>query len=360
MNLSEYPQGETTQTADPNLSVCPDTSSPSSNDVDFIFPKSTANWDPRVVDRLRVRHVEEDIFCIVNSKWCLFHLSSADQRMIERCVEACDLKLDYESLDVIAPNIVTPLRTWVNSWRPNEEQLKIIRTEELLKKFETRLDEFSYCLASIVAQRKPNTTLSESKYQTLFKKLLRLFDFYTWSQPFLETEKAMILGKTVSSTADILCCLSDPGIEKPVVCMCDIRDACSKVDESVLQPRKRPRCHSGDSSSTVTTSSGKCSLSPHIGELFVYLDQSVRNEGILGITVERTLVRITYLHIEKSSMEQIKLGNSTGSIELDELNRPVFYYSKPLNFMKQNDRRVLFKALLFMKLMQLKYEKGSA
>lgn len=61
-------------------------------------------------------------------------------------------------------------------------------------------------------------------------------------------------------------------------------------DESVLQPRKRPRCHSGDSSSTVTTSSEKWSLSPHIGELFVYLDHSVRNEGILGITVEKTLV----------------------------------------------------------------------
>lgn len=58
-------------------------------------------------------------------------------------------------------------------------------------------------------------------------------------------------------------------------------------------------------------------------------------------------------------MEQIKRGNSTGSIELDDLKRPVFYYSKPLNFMKQEDRRVLFKALLFMKLMQLKYEKGS-
>lgn len=71
-------------------------------------------------------------------------------------------------------------------------------------------------------------------------------------------------------------------------------------------------------------------------------------------------VRITYLHVEKSSMEQIKLGNSAGSIKLDELKRPVFYHSKPLNFMKKEDRRVLFKALLLIKLMQLKYEKGSA
>lgn len=73
-------------------------------------------------------------------------------------------------------------------------------------------------------------------------------------------------------------------------CLTQIRDACLEEDECVLQPRKRPRCHSGDSSSTVTTSSEKWSLSPHIGELFVYLDQSVRNEGILGITVEKTLV----------------------------------------------------------------------
>lgn len=360
MNFSEDSQRKATQTDDPNLSACPDTSSPSSNDVDFIFPKNTANWDSRVVDRLRVRPVEEDIFCIVNSKWCLFHLSSADHRVIERCVEACDLKLDYESLDGIARNIVTPLKPWVSAWKPNEDQLKIIRTEELLKKFETRLDEFSYCLANIVAQRKPDTTISEWKYQILFKDLLRLFDFYTWSQPLLETEKAVIMGKTVSSTADILCCLSDPGIDKPVVCICDIRDTCTEEEnESGLHPRKKPRCHSGDSI-TVTTSSEKSSLSPHIGELFVYLDQSVRNEGILGLTVVKTLVRITYLHVEKSSMEQIKLGNSAGSIKLDELKRPVFYHSKPLNFMKKEDRRVLFKALLLIKLMQLKYEKGSA
>lgn len=69
----------------------------------------------------------------MNSKWCLFHLTAADHRQIERCLDACDLKLDYESLDVIAPNIVTPLKIWV-TWKPNEEQLKIIRTEQLLEK----------------------------------------------------------------------------------------------------------------------------------------------------------------------------------------------------------------------------------
>lgn len=362
MDLSESPQKKTIEPEDPNISAIPDTSSPSFNDITFLFPKHTANWDSRVVDRLGVRCTEEDIFSIVNSKWCLFHLSSTDHRVIERCVDACNLKLDHESLDVIAPNTVTPLKTWVNSWKPNEEQLKVIKTEELLEKFETRLGEFSYCLANIIAQRKPDTRISEWKYQTLFKKALRLFDFYTWSQPFLETEKAMVVGKTVSSKADILCCLSDPGIHKSVVCMCEIKEACTEEegDGKDFHPRKRPRRQSGDSSPNVTTSSEKCSLSPHIGELFVYLDQSVRNEGILGITVERTLVRITYLHVEKSSIEKIKRWNSESCIKLDELMRPVFYFSRPFNFLKQEDRRVLFKALLVIKLMQLRYEKGSA
>lgn len=73
-------------------------------------------------------------------------------------------------------------------------------------------------------------------------------------------------------------------------CFIQIRDTCTEEEnESDLHPRKRPRCHSGDSIH-VTTSSEKSSLSPHIGELFVYLDQSVRNEGILGLTVVKTLV----------------------------------------------------------------------
>lgn len=356
--VEKLKDSQTSESENSNLSPCRDTSSPSSSDVEYLFPKCTSNWDSHLVDKLGVRYQDEDILSIVNSKWCLFHLTAADHRQIERCLDACDLKLDYESLDVIAPNIVTPLKIWV-TWKPNEEQLKIIRTEQLLEKFETRLEEFNYCLAHVIARRKPNTTISEWKYQTLFKKLLHLFNFYTWSQPFLETEKAMIMGKTVSSKADILCCRSDPGINKSIVCICEIKKTCPEEDESDLHPRKKLRQFSEQSVSTVT-SFERTLLSQHIGELFVYLDQSVRNEGILGITVEKTLVRITFLHVEKSSMEKIQFGNSAGSVKLNEMKRPVFYFSKRFNFLKQEERRVLFKALLLIKMMQVKFEKGSA
>lgn len=59
-------------------------------------------------------------------------------------------------------------------------------------------------------------------------------------------------------------------------------------------------------------------------------------------------------------MEKIQFGNSAGSVKLNEMKRPVFYFSKRFNFLKQEERRVLFKALLLIKMMQVKFEKGSA
>lgn len=70
-------------------------------------------------------------------------------------------------------------------------------------------------------------------------------------------------------------------------------------------------------------------------------------------------VRMTFLHVEKSSMEKIQFGNTAGSVKLNEMKRPIFYFSKRYNFLKQADRRILFKALLLIKMMQNKFEKGS-
>lgn len=121
-----------------NSSSFPQTSSSSrscetGSRSEFVFPKCTSHWNSNVVDKLGVRFQDEDIFAIIISKWCLFHLSANDYRQIERCLGACDLKLDYETLDTISSRIVTPIKKWV-TWKPDEEQLKIIRTEPLLQK----------------------------------------------------------------------------------------------------------------------------------------------------------------------------------------------------------------------------------
>lgn len=51
--------------------------------------------------------------------------------------------------------------------------------------------------------------------------------------------------------------------------------------------------------------------------------------------------------------------NSPGSVKLcDDDEHPIFYYSEFYNFLKQRDRKILFKALLTIRLMQERFEAG--
>lgn len=63
----------------------------------------------------------------------------------------------------------------------------------------------------------------------------------------------------------------------------------SSEDDDFLHPRKRLRTSS--SRDDENTYIGDSSLwSQHIGELLVYLKKSLLNDGILGITIEKTWV----------------------------------------------------------------------
>lgn len=50
--------------------------------------------------------------------------------------------------------------------------------------------------------------------------------------------------------------------------------------------------------------------------------------------------------------------NSPRSVKLDDNEYPIFYYSGCQNFLKQSDRKILFKALLTISLMQKRFEAG--
>lgn len=68
-------------------------------------------------------------------------------------------------------------------------------------------------------------------------------------------------------------------------------------------------------------------------------------------------VGFTLLHADESMLERIK--KSDGSVRFDteeEEERPMFYYSKPLNYLKRRDRLELMEALLQIRMMQKKFE----
>lgn len=99
------------------------------------LPKCSLDWNCHLVNKLCVRYKLEDIIRIIWSEWRLFHLDDDDRLEVERCVNACDLKLNYESLQDIAPNTTTPIDEFAETWGPTQRQLRLIQAEPLLDKY---------------------------------------------------------------------------------------------------------------------------------------------------------------------------------------------------------------------------------
>lgn len=97
--------------------------------------KCSSDWNCHLVNKLCVRYKLEDIIRIIWSEWRLFHLDDDDRLEVERCVNACDLKLNYESLQDIAPNTTTPIDEFAETWGPTQRQLRLIQAEPLLDKY---------------------------------------------------------------------------------------------------------------------------------------------------------------------------------------------------------------------------------
>ncbi|XP_061168361.1 uncharacterized protein LOC133177323 [Saccostrea echinata] len=125
------------------------------------------------------------------------------------------------------------------------------------------------------------------------------------------------------------------------------------------------RSRESDTTSSQSTASSRCNIgdhnlwAQHIGDLLVYLDKSFRYDGVLGITIDKTWVRFTYLEVPKTTMKKIKESpaNRPGSLKVEEDERPLFFYSEPYNYLSREDRKIIFKALMLIKKMQSGYEK---
>lgn len=70
-------------------------------------------------------------------------------------------------------------------------------------------------------------------------------------------------------------------------------------------------------------------------------------------------VRFTLLHADERMLERFKMSDGSVRFDTEEEERPVFYYSKPLNYLKRRDRSELIEALLQIRMMQKKFEQWS-
>ena len=61
--------------------------------------------------------------------------------------------------------------------------------------------------------------------------------------------------------------------------------------------------------------------------------------------------------MNEKTLEKVKNADGTGSLHYEsESERPNFFFSKPMNYLKKEDRIELVESLLHIKMMQRKFE----
>lgn len=335
-----------------------DSNSPSSSDEDVLL--HTSRWTPTLLDKLGVVISESSPEQIIK-EWSLVTLSQSVLKDIETKVlktSLCLRNMDFASVEEL----------WEMT-RHNKDLVQLLKPEDFhdtlghphKSLFErSSFDDFLYtlgCVLNVVEQKRETF---QWQYELLFHKFLQMFGMSSMHQSLVSTKEAQILSRIVQSHPDLLCTTSNPRTHRPVLIVCQVSKDSAPVNETDdSPPNKKPRSNASVSSACSSTScqSSACFLAPHVGELLVHLDRSATSRAILGMKVKKTFVRITSLHVNKNNLEKIRTAELTRSVryEVGE-QRPWFSYSKPMNYLKKEDRNELVQALLYINTMQKRYE----
>ncbi|XP_056003184.1 uncharacterized protein LOC125662939 [Ostrea edulis] len=331
---------------------------PSFSDDDV--PSHTSLWTRNFMDKLGVvvRHERSPVSII--KEWSLSVLSEDNLKVIETMLPkaaSCLKNIDFESLEDI----------WcaMKSDKLLTDLLKLIKLDTDFRypasqpsSFGVRGEDFMFTLAYIIENMEEDKDIFEWQYQILFDKFIQMFGIISMQQPFIKSKKSLIMGKAVDSQPNLLCFTSDPRKKRSVLMVCEVNknDLLREVISEDSPPEKKLRstsCISSCVASSITDSL----LAQHVGELFVYMDKSVTSRAVLGMTVERTHIRVTLLHANENALDKVKKSDGGGSVCFDaQEERPRFYYSKPLNYLKREDRLELVQSLLHIRMMQKKFE----
>lgn len=333
-----------------------DSNTPSSSDENVLL--HTSRWTPTLLDKLGVVISENSPEQIIK-EWSLVTLSQSVLKDIETKVlktSLCLRNMDFASVEEL----------WERT-RHNKNLVKLLQPDDfhdtighsLKSLFErSSFDDFLYTLGCVLNVVEEKRETFKWQYELLFHKFLQMFGMSSMHQPLVSTKEAQILGRTVGSRPDLLCTTSNPRTHRPILIVCQVSKDSAPVNETdESPPNKKPRSNASVNSASTSCQSPACFCAPHVGGLLVHLNRSATSRAILGMTVEKTFVRITSLHVNKDTLEKIRTADVTRSVQYDVgEQRPWFSYSKPMNYLKKEDRNELVQALLHINMMQKKYE----
>lgn len=324
-------------------------------------PNHTRLWRRAFIDKLGIGARRKESPESLIKEWSLSVLP--EECLQEICtmlpkVATCFRNVDFDSLEEIREAVMCDgLPT---------DLMKLVKFDtdfqypgsQGASTFGARAEDFIFTLAYIMESCREDEHFLKWQYQILFDKFLQIFGMKTIQQPFMKTQKSLILKKAVNSEPDILCMTSDPRKGRSVLAVCEVnvKDIKSNERADSSSSPNRMQGSPSDVNSSVPAVSPDSFLACHLGDLLVYMDRSVSPRAILGMTVEQTSVRFTLLHADESMLERIKKSDGSVRFDTEEEERPMFYYSKPLNYLKRRDRLELMEALLQIRMMQKRFE----
>nr|XP_011436776.2 uncharacterized protein LOC105334869 [Crassostrea gigas] len=329
--------------------------------VENNLPSNTSSWSTDLIETIGIRKVLTTPAELVRTEWSLCSLSDAELSRIDELVRICSLPcVDFSTVEEIPYYNARPYRQWVQEWFPK------IKVNEL-KLFNENCEEFGYLLFDTIQQLHKSETRSsqlpyEVNYPVLFEKFLKLFELKIKTQPCLPTGNATIFGQEViSSKADILCTKCDDPSKILSVCSEVKRSRSDETEYSPVNKKLRTELPTSatdnEEESTSTRSTGGLSsdvYAQHVGELLAYYESSVLKRGLLGVIFQKTNISFTFLKIKPASYEKIKRRNPQVVLDPAMDEQPILFYTEQFNFLKYQDRKTIFKALLTMRMMDIK------
>ncbi|XP_061186550.1 uncharacterized protein LOC133194658 [Saccostrea echinata] len=327
------------------------------------LPRNTCFWTINVIDKFGIRRVLSNPFKLIYQEWWPLRLTKVELARIEEIADICYLPwINFNSLEDIPFQVNMPFEKFGNEWFPAVECAE-------LKLFSKNLQTFRFHLFDVIQQlhtQKKRESMEPCgiEYHILFEKFLGLFEFRAKSQPQFPRGLAKIFDQEISSKADLLCLKSDE--PKTILFLCkhgEVKRKCSS-DEAGYSPARKKLCSTtghvtvtkeATSSTNVDIGMPSDLYAQHVGELLAHMDSSVMNRGLLGMVIQKTNVIFTYLEIEQQSYEKMRKRKEPGS-DFDQTlqKNPVLYYTDQYNFLKRDDRHEIFKALVAVKMMEMK------
>ncbi|XP_048749379.2 uncharacterized protein LOC125661427 [Ostrea edulis] len=323
------------------------------NDV----PSSTGDWTQSLVYRLGLRYAHKLPFEMVTehmSDLALLFPKEVDE--LEEAVAelgsnlSCVGYFDCDSLfDIRVHNLSLD-----SDEDPNTLKMKVPFKEIDVLKYLAFAKKFGYSLWYTLRERQRG--ISEAKYQCLFEQFLQMFGIQVMAQPELNSESAEIFGEKVSAQADILCLSRRGGVvnQKNYMAVCEVTKECCSADIDVGPTAPKLR-RTDNTSEDLPVAKENTSLpdglpAQHVGQLLTYLHNSICKEAILGMTVEKTFVTFSRLFVAGETMDTIK--RSRGSFKVKEEERPILYHSKRYNYLLEEDRKEIVKAILALTILE--------